>query len=94
VDVAITWLEAARAEAGAKASPQVLSELGNAWAMKGDYAKAKAKLGWAPTVTLDELAKMMVDHDMELASREKTLRDAGHKFPARTGQHEHPQLRV
>jgi len=60
----------------------------------GDYAKAKAKLGWAPTVTLDELAKMMVDHDMELASREKTLRDAGHKFPARTGQHEHPQLRV
>ena len=41
VDVAITWLEAARADAGAKASPQVLSELGNAWAMKGDYAKAK-----------------------------------------------------
>jgi tetratricopeptide (TPR) repeat protein len=40
VDVAITWLEAARADAGAKASPQVLSELGNAWAMKGDYAKA------------------------------------------------------
>ena len=60
----------------------------------GDYTKAKTKLGWTPTVNLEDLAKMMVDHDMELASREKTLRDAGHKFPARTGQHEHPQLRV
>ncbi|HYF14482.1 MAG TPA: GDP-mannose 4,6-dehydratase [Phycisphaerales bacterium] len=56
----------------------------------GDYSKAKAKLGWAPTTTVDELARMMVDHDVELASREKTLRDAGHKFPPRIGEHDHP----
>jgi GDPmannose 4,6-dehydratase len=56
----------------------------------GDYSKAKAKLGWAPTTTVDELARMMVDHDVELAAREKTLRDAGHKFPPRIGEHDHP----
>jgi GDPmannose 4,6-dehydratase len=47
----------------------------------GDCSKAKAKLGWEPTTTVEELAKMMVDNDLELAQREKTLRDAGHKMP-------------
>jgi hypothetical protein len=28
---------------------------------------------------------MMVDHDLELARREKTLRDAGHEMPAFSG---------
>jgi GDPmannose 4,6-dehydratase len=49
----------------------------------GDYSKAKAKLGWEPTTSVEELAKMMVDHDMEMAAREKTLRDAGHKVDRR-----------
>lgn len=46
----------------------------------GDYTKAKTKLGWEPTTTVEELAKMMVDTDMEIAQREKTLKDAGHKI--------------
>jgi GDPmannose 4,6-dehydratase len=29
----------------------------------GDYSKAKAKLGWEPTVRFDELVRMMVDAD-------------------------------
>jgi len=29
----------------------------------GDYAKAKARLGWEPTVRFDELVRMMVDAD-------------------------------
>jgi GDPmannose 4,6-dehydratase len=45
----------------------------------GNSAKAKAKLGWEPKTSFDELVKMMVDHDMELAKRERTLKDAGHK---------------
>ncbi|MDX2132114.1 MAG: GDP-mannose 4,6-dehydratase [Planctomycetota bacterium] len=49
----------------------------------GDYAKAKGKLGWVPTTSFDDLVKMMVEHDMELAQREKTLRDAGHKLSDR-----------
>jgi GDPmannose 4,6-dehydratase len=51
----------------------------------GDPGKAKQKLGWVPKTTVEELAAMMVDHDMELASREKTLRDAGHEMPAHAG---------
>jgi GDPmannose 4,6-dehydratase len=27
---------------------------------------------------VEELARMMVEHDLELARRERTLRDAGH----------------
>ncbi len=44
----------------------------------GDPTKAKTKLGWVPRVTFEGLVDMMVDADMELASREKTLMDAGH----------------
>ncbi|QOJ00343.1 MAG: GDP-mannose 4,6-dehydratase [Phycisphaeraceae bacterium] len=51
----------------------------------GDPTKAKQKLGWVPTTTVEQLAAMMVEHDMELARREKTLRDAGHKLPEYAG---------
>lgn len=51
----------------------------------GDATKAKAKLGWKPKVSFDELVRMMVDADMELAARERTLRDAGHVLPATFG---------
>ncbi|MHB1155900.1 MAG: GDP-mannose 4,6-dehydratase [Phycisphaerales bacterium] len=51
----------------------------------GDSTKARTKLGWQPKVTLKELAKMMVENDMELAAREKTLRDAGHELPTNVG---------
>lgn len=51
----------------------------------GDPTKAKQKLGWVPTTTVEQLAAMMVDHDLELAKREKTLRDAGHKMPEYAG---------
>ena len=44
----------------------------------GDPAKAKEQLGWEPRTSVEELAKMMVESDLELARREKTLRDAGH----------------
>jgi GDPmannose 4,6-dehydratase len=51
----------------------------------GDATKARTKLGWEPRTTVEELAKMMVDADMELARREKTLRDAGHDLPSLVG---------
>ncbi|MBA4028260.1 MAG: GDP-mannose 4,6-dehydratase [Planctomyces sp.] len=47
----------------------------------GDPGKAKKKLGWKPETSVEALAAMMVDHDLELARREKTLRDAGHELP-------------
>ena len=40
--------------------------------LKGDYSKAKAKLGWEPKTNCRELAEIMVDHDLELARNEVT----------------------
>ncbi len=37
----------------------------------GDPAKAKAKLGWEPKTTFAELARIMVEADVELAKKEK-----------------------
>lgn len=36
----------------------------------GDCSKAKVKLGWTATTDLNQLAKIMVDHDLDLAQRE------------------------
>ena len=51
----------------------------------GDPSKAKEKLGWEPETSVEDLAAMMVDSDMEMARREKTLRDAGHEMPEFVG---------
>ena len=44
----------------------------------GNPSKAKRQLGWEPKVTFEGLVDMMVDADLDLAAREKTLIDAGH----------------
>jgi len=38
--------------------------------LKGDYSKAKAKLGWTPNTSCQELAEIMVDYDLEIARNE------------------------
>jgi GDPmannose 4,6-dehydratase len=40
----------------------------------GDASKAKEKLGWVPEVDIKGLVKIMVEHDIELAQREKHAR--------------------
>ncbi|PAY19328.1 GDP-mannose 4,6-dehydratase [Rhodopirellula sp. SM50] len=40
----------------------------------GDYSKAKNVLGWEPETSCKELAKLMVDHDLELARNEAAQR--------------------
>jgi GDPmannose 4,6-dehydratase len=42
--------------------------------LRGDYSKAKRILGWEPTVSFEQLVKMMVDADLERVRRE--LRNA------------------
>ena len=51
----------------------------------GDASKARSVLGWKPKVDIKTLAAMMVEHDLELAQRERTLRDAGHAMPDTSG---------
>jgi len=49
----------------------------------GDPRKANEQLGWKPKVAFEELVRMMVEHDLELAKQEKTLKEAGHKVALR-----------
>jgi len=49
----------------------------------GDASKANKALNWYPKVSFKELVKMMVDHDLELAKQEATLRAAGHDIALR-----------
>jgi GDPmannose 4,6-dehydratase len=51
--------------------------------LQGDPSKAMRKLGWKPRVSFQELVALMVDHDVEVARQERTLRDAGHALPLR-----------
>ncbi len=41
--------------------------------LQGDASKARKRLNWEPRVGLHELARMMVDADMELARREQVV---------------------
>ena len=52
----------------------------------GDPSKACRELGWEPKVRFPDLVRMMVDHDLELARQEQTLRRAGHVPASRGGQ--------
>ena len=43
----------------------------------GEASRAKKILNWQPKVTFDKLIDMMIEADMQLAQKEKTLVDAG-----------------
>lgn len=51
----------------------------------GDATKARTVLGWQPKTSVEQLARMMVDADIEHAARERTLRDAGHRLSQQRG---------
>lgn len=44
-------------------------------ALCGDSTKLRTQLGWAPSYSFLDLVQEMVDSDMELARKEKTIRD-------------------
>jgi GDPmannose 4,6-dehydratase len=41
----------------------------------GDASKARERLGWQPRVSFRELVRLMVDHDLRLAERERAAAD-------------------
>jgi GDPmannose 4,6-dehydratase len=49
----------------------------------GDASKARKALQWTPKVGFEELIDMMIEADMEIARKEKTLVDAGHTVLSR-----------
>lgn len=51
--------------------------------LRGDASKARRVLGWQPTVSFEDMVAGMVSSDMELAKREATLRQNGHRVDRR-----------
>jgi GDPmannose 4,6-dehydratase len=47
----------------------------------GDPSKAKAKLGWVPEITIDQLIAEMVDHDLSQARQHNLLKNNGFNVP-------------
>ena len=48
----------------------------------GDPSKAKAKLGWEPKITFDELVKEMVREDLKSAERDQLMKRHGYNTKA------------
>ena len=44
----------------------------------GDPSKAKEKLGWVPEITVEEMCKEMVEHDLNKAKQHALLKKHGH----------------
>jgi len=44
----------------------------------GDASKARRELGWEPTVSFDQLVRLMVDHDLKLAKQESEVTEMNH----------------
>jgi len=49
-------------------------------ALLGNAAKARAKLGWVPKTSFDQLVTEMVTSDYELARRDALVRSRGYKI--------------
>ncbi|MEX5579934.1 GDP-mannose 4,6-dehydratase [Pseudophaeobacter sp. A-200-2] len=47
----------------------------------GDPAKAKAKLGWTPEITVQEMCAEMVAEDLKVAQRSRVLMEHGYDTP-------------
>jgi GDPmannose 4,6-dehydratase len=44
-------------------------------------------LGWKPKLKFEDLVRVMVEHDLELAEQERTLSSAGHRVIVRGVAH-------
>lgn len=51
--------------------------------LEGDASLIRQDLGWEPEVSFEQLVEMMVQEDLQLARREKTLKEAGFRVGAR-----------
>lgn len=47
----------------------------------GDPAKAKARLGWEPEITVQEMCAEMIAEDLKVAKRHALLKEHGYEIP-------------
>ncbi len=50
----------------------------------GDPSKAKAKLGWVPEITVEQMCAEMVQHDLDIAKQHALLKAHGHNVSIST----------
>ena len=55
--------------------------------LMGDSSKIRTRLGWRPRVGFQDLVRIMIEHDLELARQEQTLALAGHRVVMRGSSH-------
>ena len=87
VGIAIEWKGAGVNEKGYnKATGECLVEVDSRYfrpteveTLLGDPTKAKEKLGWVPKITLDEMVKEMVEHDIKIAERDALCEREGYR---------------
>jgi GDPmannose 4,6-dehydratase len=85
VDIAIEWEGKGIDETGKdSASGRTLVKIDPRYfrptevdTLLGDAGKARSKLGWEPTVSFDELVKMMVREDLKEAERDRLCKAQG-----------------
>jgi len=53
----------------------------------GDSSKIAGRIGWKPRIGFEQLVRMMMEHDLELARQEQTLAKAGHRVVLRGASH-------
>jgi GDPmannose 4,6-dehydratase len=49
--------------------------------LMGNPSKAERVLGWRRKVTFDELVRRMVEHDLRLTDKDRSIADAGFDVP-------------
>lgn len=86
LEMTIQWEGAGDKERGRDANGKVIVAVDPRYfrpteveTLLGDATKAKAKLGWTPKITFDELVSEMVREDLKSAERDELIKRHGYK---------------
>lgn len=84
LDISITWKGEAENEKGYDQHGNCIVAVDPRYfrpteveSLLGDPSKAKAKLGWEPKISFDDLVKEMVHHDLMTAEKDKLVKQNG-----------------
>jgi GDPmannose 4,6-dehydratase len=86
LDITITWNGSGLEEKGYQADGKCIVGIDPRYfrpteveTLLGDASKAKAKLGWSPKVTFNQLVGEMVSEDLKAAQRDELVKCHGHR---------------